>query len=211
MTLQNPLALARKHLTWLASMGSFVAVPSVKTPWRRKEAEWRYRTFSPQLVLRELLPGEIVIEFDGYEGQTRAEAERLVSQTCDKLDADGLRYIVFDHGGKSPHIHLWVAGLDVIPKQQRRRYKERFIQRYAADPGKADLSLAGEHLIATEYLFHWKYNTRKVEVRNMLEKSRILGVVAVECARCGLKRSEYVDARGVLYCALCSEGAHGEA
>lgn len=211
MTQQHPLILARKHLSWLAGMGGFVAVPSVKTPWRKQAKAWRYRTFSPQLVLRELLPGEIVIEFDGYEGQSREEAERLVALTCDKLDADGLHYIVFDHWGKSPHIHLWVAGLEGLSKDRRRAYKEAFIRKYAGDPAKADMSLAGEHLIATEYLFHWKYNNRKSEVRNMLSKSKILGVVPVECARCGLRRSEYVDERGVLYCALCAEVNDGEA
>lgn len=205
----HPLILGKKHLAWLSRQGAFVAVPEVKTLWKRQRDAWLYHHYDPRLRLREVLPQEVVIEFDGYASDLdvdalREEAEGLAMRTCDNLDRDRVRYIVFDHGGKSPHIHVLIDGLQDLDPAARKQYKEAFVRKYAAEPAKADLSLCGEHLIATEYALHWKYARVKREVRNMLPKHKIADVLTVPCAACGLLRCEYVDPRGVFYCSLCA-------
>lgn len=199
------MILAKKHLSWLAGKGSFVALDSVKRPWKKERKAWLYKSFHPSHCLREMLPGEVVLEFDGYVGQTKEESRTLAHATCQRLDTASIAYIMFDHQGKSPHIHVFIEGLAELTIEQRKSYKERFVHKYSADPAKTDMSLCGEHLIACEYLHHWKYGHLKLEVRNMLVKHKIDGCLQLECARCGLRRCEYVDERGIFYCTLCVE------
>lgn len=193
----------KQHLDWLKEQGSFRAVPSINTTW--KSDKFLYHYFKPELVLREVLPHEIIIEFDGYEGHTRAEAVRLVKETCRKLSEAEFQYIVFDHEGKSPHIHIFIEGLDKLPYEKRTDYKKAFIKKYSTCPEKTDMSLCGSHLVALEYAPHFKYGREKREVLANLGLIKLEDVLKQSCRLCGLARVEYVDSRGVFYCRFCFE------
>ena len=106
--------------------------------------------------LRYILPDEIVIEFDHVK---RDEGVALAKQTVEILTTAGFSGHLYDHGGKSPHIHLSIPGLQSLSDAERKVYKENFLQRYAADKERVDRSLCtSKHLIASEGLAHWKKN-----------------------------------------------------
>ena len=154
-----------------------------------------------------MLLDEVVWEFDGYSGQSRAEADKLTKETVARLVGAGYDFIVFDHGGKSPHVHAWVDGLAILPDEERVKYKEALVKRFAADSEKVDLSLcASAHLIALEYAPHWKYGTIKRELLSRLGLSE-LEATWTPCARCGVKPCGFVDVRGAFYCSACGRDA----
>lgn len=203
---------AKLHTKWLMSRGQeFVGVPMVNAAWQKDREAFLVRYFNPGLLLREILPCEIVVEYDGYPGHSRQDALDCMRKTTRKLAREGIAFIVFDHGGKSPHLHLWIDDLDLLDYADRTAYKEAFIRKYCDSPQKVDLSLASKHLIAFEYARHWKYNTLKFEALNHLPMAKLNDVSwDVPCALCDGFCCEWVDVRGVFYCDLCHErSAHG--
>lgn len=125
--------------------------------------------------LRPISLNEIIIEFDNVE---RSEGLRLAQQTLKKLETAGVQAELYDHNGKSPHIHIKnIEGLAELSKEERETYKEAFIKFYAADPTKADYSLTRDnHLIALENAIHFKrilgerpHYTRKILIGKINE------------------------------------------
>ena len=103
--------------------------------------------------LRKIRNDEIVIEHDNC---TREEGLEYTEKTIKKLD-EKYAFEIWDHGGKSPHIHIRkIQGLLDLTEKQRKQYKKEFIKKYSGNPDKADYSLAGKHLIAAENQPHWK-------------------------------------------------------
>lgn len=198
---------AKLHTKWLMSRGQeFVGVPSVTSPWQKDREAFLVRYFNPGLLLREILPCEIVVEYDGYQGHSRADALDCMRKTVKRMAKEGINFIVFDHGGKSPHLHLWIDDLDILDYTDRTAYKEAFIRKYCESPEKVDLSLVSKHLIAFEYARHWKYNTLKFEALNRLPMAKLKDVSwDIPCALCDGFCCEWVDVRGVFYCDLCHE------
>ena len=135
--------------------GKFQIVPGVRVPW--KNEEYTYKGVIPQeALLRTVLPDEIIIEFDGEED----ENERLVGEVTRRLHGS-YSFAVFEHGGRSHHIHIYnVIGLDVLGAEKRRTYKKLFLNKYAPYDS-VDTTLTGEHLVALEFRPHFKHGVLK--------------------------------------------------
>jgi len=120
--------------------------------WERK------RGLKENAILREICPDEIVIEFDS---DTQERGRRLAKKTITKLLANSYNFFVFDHGGRSPHIHVYgIYGLEKEHPEVIRQYKKEFLKKYAPYP-ETDHSLTGIHLVAVEFKPHFKHKTIK--------------------------------------------------
>ena len=123
-----------------------------------------YHTFDEKYNLREILDDEIVIEFDmpkdfkgGIDAFRRLSWDATM-ETCINLYHAGLSFEVYDHEGKSPHVHIHDLPIKHLDKDKRASLKKIFIKRYVPLEFHeyVDLSLTGVHLIALEYALHWK-------------------------------------------------------
>ncbi|MGM0641497.1 MAG: hypothetical protein ACQESN_08765 [Thermotogota bacterium] len=125
-----------------------------------KESRRHYNKIMKNATHREVAPDEIIIEFDT---DNEILMKKLFKKTISRLNANSYNYFVFDHYGRSPHIHLYnFRGLLEQTDIVRSAYKKMFIERYA--PYKeVDVSLntTREHLVAFEFRKHYKYNTIK--------------------------------------------------
>lgn len=166
----------KNRLDMLYNRERFIAVPKPTVKWGDSQ-KWSYdpSRFSPDLRLRTVLDGEIVVEYDGIE---RNESIKNITLTCGRLREAGYTYEVFDHGGVSPHIHLYIPELVNLPQDRRQEYKRLFLDKYAKDFIHADMSLTGIHLIALEFAPHWKtkYNgaiKERIEIHDTLTTNKI--------------------------------------
>ena len=122
-----------------------------------------YEKFKPEYNLREILNNEIVIEFDSPYLNLNWEA---INETAINLYKANITFEIWDHKGKSPHLHIHNLPLSTLDKEKRAIFKKVFIRTYV--PKKylpfVDLSLTGIHLIALEWAFHWKgcYDFKKL-------------------------------------------------
>ncbi len=117
-----------------------------------------------EINLREILDSEIVIEFDDtiFKG-TREEFKQQVSkpaitQTIANLKKDSIPFKLFDHGGKSPHLHIQNLPIGQLPKKQLKLFKETFTRHYVPLEFHkyTDFSLCGIKMIAVEFENHFK-------------------------------------------------------
>lgn len=121
---------------------------------------------------RMVMKDEIVIEFD-------LDYDVMVHEfgVCvDKLKRDGYKFYIFDHKGKSPHLHIYnVAGLNHLGKDVRREYKKLFLKYYAGPLCDVSLAYPG-HLIACEFKKHHRTNVFKslVNVVNPLNTNMLV-------------------------------------
>lgn len=117
----------------------------------------------PEAQLREILPDEIVIEFD-TDNTNRAKL--LTTRTIGRLRYHKYNFTVYDHGGRSPHIHVYaIAGLSEQSSEFRSMYKRLFLEKFAkyreTDFG---INTAESHLIALENRPHFKHGNLKKEI-----------------------------------------------
>lgn len=120
------------------------------------KSKWvQYEGFRQDYNLREILKNEVVIEFDTLQ-QKRAWFG--THETCINLLNAGYNFEVWDHGGKSPHIHVRGLPIGSLDGDNLRQFKKIFIRKYVPQEylDVVDYSLTGIHLIALEYQFHWK-------------------------------------------------------
>lgn len=115
--------------------------------------------------LREILGNEVVIEFDmpkDWPGDIDMFQRKIslpaTHQTGINLYNAGLVFEIWDHNGKSPHIHIRNLVFPVFEKNKLKKFKEFFIKRFVpAEYHKfLDFSLCGIHLVALEGAMHWK-------------------------------------------------------
>ena len=125
--------------------------------------------------LREILNSEIVIEFDmpkDWKG-TLEDFQNLsyeaINLTGVNLFNAGFTFEVWEHGGKSPHLHIHNLPITHLEKDKLRLFKKLFIRKYVPEEYLkwVDYSLTGIHLLAIEYQFHWK---NKYGVKELLHK-----------------------------------------
>jgi len=120
-----------------------------------------YDEFNPKYNLREILDNEIVIEFDTDNKRLANWATYL---TAVSLVMHKIKFEVWDHKGKCPHIHIRNLPISHLNKEQRKKFKEFFIRKVTPDMfhNIVDLSLCGIHLVAMEWCEHWKgkYSTK---------------------------------------------------
>jgi len=117
-----------------------------------------------QSKVRTIAPNEIVIEFD-TDDTTRVDL--LIRRTIKRLQKNQISYFMFNHGGRSPHIHIIdVSGLELLDTALITQYKKTFIEIYCSVWDcvypEVDLSLTtNSHIIAREFYPHFKHNNIK--------------------------------------------------
>jgi hypothetical protein len=121
-----------------------------------------YKDFDAGYNLREILKDEIVIEFDIDALEIVVPA---ISQTGINLNKAGYSFELWEHGGKSPHLHIHNLPLLKMNDSQRAVFKKMFIKKYVPIEYHpyVDLSLTGIHLIAMENALHWKASLPKTD------------------------------------------------
>lgn len=129
-----------------------------KQPFRASigKSKWiDYTNFNPDYNLREILNDEICVEFD-----TKNEdlAWKGINFTAINLYQAGYIFQIWDHGGKSPHLHVHDLPITQLEPDKRRLFKKIFIRKYVPLEYLkfVDYSLTGIHLIAIEWVEHWK-------------------------------------------------------
>jgi hypothetical protein len=140
---------ARQELLYLLSQKQSFRVATGKSTWVS------YETFNPSYNLREILNDEIVIEFDSEDKEIVFQA---VNQTGLNLYNAGYQFEYWDHGGKSPHLHIRDLPIEHLEADKRKLFKTMFIKKYVPSEFHkyVDFSLTGVHLIALEWTTHWK-------------------------------------------------------
>lgn len=136
------------------------------------KSKWKeYHSFNQSYNLREILNDEIVIEFDSEDRDLTWTAINL---TGVNLYNAGLDFEIWEHGGKSPHIHIHNLPIGNLDKDKRTIFKKLFIRKYVPIEYLqwVDYSLTGTHLIAIEWANHWKgcYSVKRLLWRFEHEK-----------------------------------------
>jgi len=120
------------------------------------KSEWiPYTQFDPRYNLREILDEEVVIEFDSDDRNLTWSAINL---TAVNLYRAGIKFEIYDHQGKSPHLHIHNLPISHLDTDKRKLFKKIFIRTYVPKEylKYVDLSLTGIHLVAIEWAWHWK-------------------------------------------------------
>jgi hypothetical protein len=130
----------------------------VKQPFRVAVGRSRwvpYEIFNPAYNLREILQDEIVIEFDTDNKDLALKGINLAETN---LHNAGIKFEIWEHGGKSPHLHIHNLPITHLSKEQLKEFKKFFIKKFVPLDylPYADFSLCGTHLIAIEWTNHWK-------------------------------------------------------
>ncbi len=114
-------------------------------------------------------PRTVVLEYDCKP----EDAWTYIEKTKELLRKEKIGFEVYNHKGRSPHIHIQAEG--PLTKEQ----KEFFLKKYASHES-VDLSLANlNHMIAVPYAKHWKYNSIKELIdENIGGKIQILDLPA---------------------------------
>lgn len=140
-----------------------------KQPFRVSvgKSKWiDYNEFKPEYNLREILNDEIVIEFDSEDRNSTWEA---INQTAINLYQAGYSFEIWDHNGRSPHLHIHNLPILDLNQERRQLFKKIFIRKYVPLEylGKVDISLTGIHLVAIEFSEHWK---KKYGIKKLIHK-----------------------------------------
>jgi hypothetical protein len=143
----------------------------VKQPFRVAigKSVWRqYEEFNLVDNLREVLDDEIVIEFDSpkdWKAMSEQEQKEFLNLSWAAIDLTGVNlynagisFEIWDHKGKSPHLHIHNLPIAHLEKDKRALFKKLFIRKYVPREYLAyvDISLTGCHLVAIEWQNHWK-------------------------------------------------------
>lgn len=138
------------------------------------KSQWiPYTHFEENYNLREILNDEVVIEFDEkhFKGTLEEFKEFSWKATLDtgvKLYQAGYTFEIWEHGGKSPHIHIHNLPIGHLSPEKRALFKKLFIRKYVDLDFLpfVDISLTGIHLIALEWANHWKGKYKVKELWN---------------------------------------------
>jgi hypothetical protein len=122
-----------------------------------------------QQNLREILPNEIIIEFDLPDKSTpkhiyQPESQKWVDAICTYLEQQNISYTRTSHNGKSDHIRMYIEGLELLPPRVIREYKRELTQQILNDVKfkskiiEPDWSfcVANNRLVPLEHKPHWK-------------------------------------------------------
>lgn len=127
-----------------------------------------YDKFNSNFNLREILNDEVVIELDSkkkWEEMDEQEKQDFkdfswtgINLIGVELYKNNISFEIWDHEGKSPHLHIHNLPIKHLNDNQRTLFKKIFIKKYVSKEylSYVDLSLTNVHLIAIEYQNHWK-------------------------------------------------------
>lgn len=131
------------------------------------KSKWvEYNEFDRGYNLREILNDEIVIEFDSDNENLTWSA---INFTAINLYNAEIEFEIWNHEGKSPHLHIHNLPIVNLTPDKRKLFKKLFIRKYVPKEYLewVDISLTGIHLIAIEWAEHWKGH---YEVKRLLNK-----------------------------------------
>jgi|GEM_PF-1938288 len=136
--------------------------------WKTERSKYLYTGKITNQNLREILPNEVMIEFDSIDDEAhsfdevRQEALKWTEKLKEHLTSAGFAFIVSDHEGKSPHMSFIVEGLEKESADIQQQYKKELIRGiletigFSSDLIEPDYSLCGKHLVALEGREHFK-------------------------------------------------------
>lgn len=106
-------------------------------PWTKRRDKYLYVGTIGDENLREILPDEVVIEFDSAEDtpEARVQAKGYIDKLKTVFDQMGRRYHITDHAGKSPHFRFRVEGLAEYQFELRKQYKLDFVKQLMTEIG----------------------------------------------------------------------------
>jgi hypothetical protein len=147
--------------------------PNFRVAYQTPNFKGKWQEYTGQKCnLREILKDEIVIEFDmpkNFSG-TLKEFQNIswtaINETATNLYHAGFSFEIWEHGGKSPHLHIHNLPIKHLEKKELKEFKKFFIRKFVPKEylEYVDFSLCGVHLIALEGVEHWKgcYSVKKL-------------------------------------------------
>jgi len=115
------------------------------------KSKWiNYESFDAKWNLREVLNDEIIIEFDTDD---KNKAYEGINFTGINLYNEGISFSIWDHGGRSPHMHVQELPIAHLEKEKRALFKKMFIRKYVPLEylDCVDYSLTGIHMLRIEW------------------------------------------------------------
>lgn len=176
---------------YIGQIVCFKVVDEVFPAWQKNRERYLYTGVITDQNIREVLPDEIVLEFDVIDTNDKTsnivkqKARHYIELCAKDLDARRIGYHVTDHQGISPHLRTRILGLDVYPVQQRIAYKRAYVTDLLERVGftenpliQPDMSLltSRHKLVSLENAPHFKRvhngNTENIISENHNEYSR---------------------------------------
>ena len=158
--------------------------------WQEERNKFLYDGKLNDKRLRNVLPNEIIIEFDftqdGYNNpiEAKKEAFRWHEKSVAYVKTLNIAFHTTDHDGKCPHIRIPIYGLDILPDYTRTRYKEQFASellrkiRFTSDLLCLDRGLltTNSKLISIELQPHFKaeHNEKIEQITYIHEAQRLV-------------------------------------
>lgn len=111
--------------------------------------------FNKDWCMRDILIQDLVLEVESADADFNLQG---TIEICNNLQKEGIGFFVFDHQGKSFHIHIY----DIFPGVGNWAEKEMLAAMFAMKvvPAKyfalLDMALFGQHQIALEFAKHYK-------------------------------------------------------
>lgn len=133
--------------------------------YQKEREKYIYKGTLTNQNLREILPHEIIIEFDHITKdfqQGRDEALHHIEAAKEALLKLDISFYITDHKGKSPHLRLLIHGLEEYPHEVRSEYKLQFTEvllngiKFKHVELDAGLLSSKNKLIPLEGQPHWK-------------------------------------------------------
>jgi hypothetical protein len=189
---------ARKFLLdWYRKKQSF-RVSIGKSTWTPYETG----KFNEKYNQREILNDEIVIEFDTDDLEIVCNA---INQTGLNLLKAGIEFEYWEHGGKSPHLHIHDLPISEFDTNKRTLFKKMFLKRYIPKEyfQFVDMNLTGIHLIALEWAEHWKgnYGIKKlISIFKEKESNKEVQLRTDKCSKCD-SEAQFFNKK----CRLCKQ------
>lgn len=137
-------------------------------PWQKQREKYLFNGTIKDENLREVLPGELIFEWDFPETisleEGRKEAEKWAEKVKECFIMHGQYFRQTDHKGKSPHTRLYIDGLDELETPIRLEVKRQLAEEVLKEIGfhseivTLDWSLLTSEfkLVSLEGAVHWK-------------------------------------------------------
>lgn len=98
--------------------------------WQKERQNYLYKGVVTNQNMREILPQELIIEFDylNKKPSNLTEADRFIKNIKSILIQWNAQFKITSHKGKCPHIRLMIQGLEKYSHEIRREYKSQLVR-----------------------------------------------------------------------------------
>lgn len=159
--------------------------------WQQEREKHVFKGNYKNQNVREILPNEIIIEFDEIGKNSledvRKESNKWIEKVRSWLIENNYSFYITDHKGKSPHIRLQIGGLENKPHDFRKKYKYNFVDhilesiKFSSEILMLDTSLLNtkNKLISLELQPHFKqkYGGNKEDIFYFSETIKVNKVI----------------------------------